>query len=1377
MGAPSGEKYAKLDSMAEEFAERWRRGERPPLQEFIDRAPDLADDIRELFPALVEMARAEPDGPPRVAAPAAPALRQVGEYRIVREIGRGGMGVVYEAEQTSLSRRVALKILPAQVARDGKALGRFQRKARAAAKLHHTNIVPVFEVGQDGDVCYYAMQFIQGQSLDQVIEELRRLRAQSAANRRRPSGRAGLRERPEENAPAVSRITQALLAGGSQSSEAPAKAAVGEATTAEAAPAPGAAAAADSSGAAVLPDRMALSGVESHLRHFFRSAARIGQQTALALAYAHQRGVLHRDVKPSNLLLDEAGVVWVADFGLAKTDDDGLTATGDVIGTFRYMAPERFSGKGDARADVYSLGLTLYELLTLRPAFDSADRLALVALVKSLEPPRPRTLDPRIPRDLETIVLKATAKEPGRRYATTEAMAEDLRRFLADEPIKARRTGGLGRLRLWSRRNPALAALTACLLLVLVAVAVGSTATAFYLNATLAQSEKHRKDAEDADEQGKYKLWQADLDHAQARRMSRQSGQRFAALRSIREALTLPTPPGRSIDELRTEAIAALCLADIETEKEWDGWPPGSVSVAFDPAFERYARGDKEGIVHVHRVSDGVELFTLPAPPGAGQVSDYRGVEFSPDGRLLQQHCHKEQGFRSRVWRLDGPEPVLVLDDDHSFLAFRPDGEQFAASYPDGTIRLFDAATGNELRRYLINSPLSDSYVDWNPTGASLVLNGAHLRILDLDTGKTSEVQPPIPSGYLWAAWSPDGRVLAICARDHRIYLWDVLSKRSVLPPLSGYSSGGDIARFSPSGERLLSTDWSGLWMLWDARAGRRLLTLPASWNTIQFSRDGGRLAAGVAPPKLRLFRYAEGTEFRAFWGVSNVGPGALGADTVQDAAGRLLAVRTSEGMALIDLEREEQAIQIRLSDCRVVGFEPGGDLLTAGASGLVRWPLAVNPADGRRTFGPPQRLCTTPQSVNGAASKDGRVVALSDRAGQRVGALLLHPSTSESFSLGPQQDVRHCAVSPDGRWVATASFNLDKGNAVKIWDGQTGRFVRDLPMPLAGDHVRFSPDGCWLLTINSIPRLWKVDGWEEGPDLHGDPLNPSGEFSPDGKLLALGDAPGVVRLLETETGRELARLTAPVESRLSPTAFTADGARLIVYSGQDSALYLFDLRAIRAGLVELGLDWAAPAYPAAVAPAPALTIDVNMGDLLQQLQADPFLVQARQDENAKDYAKAAADLRRALAVAPDHAEANNDLAWLLLTGPQELRDAKAALPLARKAVEKAPEQSLYVNTLGVALYRTGQYAEAVPVLEKSLKLSNGAHDAFDLLFLAMCRHRLGDADGAKDDRDRAVRWVADHKATQSPAWTEELTEFQAEADAVLARPPGPGDK
>ena len=174
--------------------------------------------------------------------------------------------------------------------------------------------------------------------------------------------------------------------------------------------------------------------------------ARLGLQAAEALAYAHARGIVHRDIKPANLLLDTTGVLWVSDFRLVKTQDPALTDTGNLVGTLRYMAPERFRGACDARADVYSLGLTLYELLVLRPAFDGKDRLHLVDQIGRQEPARPRTLDPRIPRDLETIIMKAIEKDPRRRYPSAEALAEDLRRYLADEPIRARRIGPLERL-------------------------------------------------------------------------------------------------------------------------------------------------------------------------------------------------------------------------------------------------------------------------------------------------------------------------------------------------------------------------------------------------------------------------------------------------------------------------------------------------------------------------------------------------------------------------------------------------------------------------------------------------------------------------------------------------------------------------------------------------------------------------------------------------------------------------------------------------------------------------------------------------------------------------------------------------------------------
>ncbi len=212
-----------------------------------------------------------------------------------------------------------------------------------------------------------------------------------------------------------------------------------------------------------------LSSARSNRRAYYRSVAQIGLQTASALAYAHARGVVHRDIKPSNLLLDAAGVVWVTDFGLAKTGDVAMTHTGDILGTIRYMSPERFRGQCDVRADIYSLGLTLYELLALKPAFASPDRLKLIEQIRQAEPASPRSMDARLPRDLETIVLKAIDKDPRHRYQSADDVADDLQRFIADEPIQARRISPLERLVRWGRRNRAVAALTAAVFQVLVA--------------------------------------------------------------------------------------------------------------------------------------------------------------------------------------------------------------------------------------------------------------------------------------------------------------------------------------------------------------------------------------------------------------------------------------------------------------------------------------------------------------------------------------------------------------------------------------------------------------------------------------------------------------------------------------------------------------------------------------------------------------------------------------------------------------------------------------------------------------------------------------------------------------------------------------------
>ena len=398
MAIDDAERYDLLDRLVEEFAARLRRGEQPALADYTDRYPELADELREVLPALVQVEHVKEichdlDEPER-ARTTSPLPSRVGDYRIIREIGHGGMGVVYEAEQISLGRRVALKVLPWQSSKDRTIVERFRREARASARLHHTNIVPVFEVGQDGEVLYYAMQFIQGQSLDAVIDELRRLRGRSPGGRGHLPAQADQEEtRRCESAPSEAaarlEVVQSLLTGRYERGSTVALAAGADPAGVDpvlAAPAP-----ADRS--AVMPGGTQLSSVESRHRAFHRGVAQIGRQVASALGYAHARGIVHRDIKPANLLLDTAGVVWVSDFGLAKVGDDELTRSGELLGTLRYMSPERFRGRGDARADLYSLGLTLYELLVLGPAFRSHDRVALSEQIKTVEPPRPRSID------------------------------------------------------------------------------------------------------------------------------------------------------------------------------------------------------------------------------------------------------------------------------------------------------------------------------------------------------------------------------------------------------------------------------------------------------------------------------------------------------------------------------------------------------------------------------------------------------------------------------------------------------------------------------------------------------------------------------------------------------------------------------------------------------------------------------------------------------------------------------------------------------------------------------------------------------------------------------------------------------------------------
>ncbi len=402
---PSDEHTEYIAELADEFSQHLRDGNPLDVDAMIEQKPEVGDEVAEILEtaAMLERMREQ-----QILAAGGPAIGRrvpdhLGEFEIVREIGRGGMGIVFEAVQQPLNRRVAVKVLPNAALWDVRSIARFRREAETAARLHHSHIVPVFGVGQQDGCHFYAMQFIEGETLAALIE----------------SGKKGKPKR-ERGAVAIAEST--------------------------------------------FRSRF---GLPLEKDAYQRSIAEMISEAADALDYAHSKGTLHRDIKPSNLLLDLHGHLWIADFGLALPVDDWPgNHTETVAGTPHYMAPEQFDGQPEQRSDVYSLGLVLFELLTLQSAFGSAN----VRRNVSRQVPPLRSIDRAIPNDLETIVLKATELEPSDRFANAGDFAEDLRLFVAGRPIRSARTSPVRRLSMWSRRNPVIALVSGIATTLLVAL-------------------------------------------------------------------------------------------------------------------------------------------------------------------------------------------------------------------------------------------------------------------------------------------------------------------------------------------------------------------------------------------------------------------------------------------------------------------------------------------------------------------------------------------------------------------------------------------------------------------------------------------------------------------------------------------------------------------------------------------------------------------------------------------------------------------------------------------------------------------------------------------------------------------------------------------
>jgi WD40 repeat protein/serine/threonine protein kinase len=1113
MGSESSDDLVLLNQLADDFIARCRRGERPGLEEYTERHPDLADQIRELFPTFAQVEQARDDNltVTHIVSRAAPAgqlppLEQLGDYRIVREIGRGGMGVVYEAEQASLGRHVALKVLPRQLLVDPRAKQRFEREARAAARLHHTNIVPVFGVGEQDGLPYFAMQLIHGIGLDVVIAELAR---PDAGADRTPA-------RPE-----VLAIARLLLTGSEHAAEnvgrGPADATPSDRPAGPSGTATSRAASRTANTPGSLPGQAkASSGVVR--RTFWGSVARVGYQVAGALAYAHRQGIVHRDIKPSNLLLDEAGTVWITDFGLAKAaDQQDLTRTGDIPGTLRYLPPEAFEGKSDARGDVYSLGLTLYELAALRPAFAESDRNRLIKQVTMGEPEPLGRVRPGIPRDLETIIHRAIERDPARRYQKAEEVADDLRRFLDDQPVKARRTSALERLVRWARHNRGVAAALGVIALLLIGVAIASILAVLRFQRLADEAVSAAAEADRRGEAERRQRYRANMTAAAVALQVPNTG-------AARRALAAAPEKYRGWEWLHFNSQ----LDDARAILRMPGVPPAVTyapsgrtlrqALAFSPDGKRIASGSPEpGTVGVWDTATGREAGVLP-----GQGSNLQDLAFGPDGRLLA--CTADGMLQS--WDLSrNDRTILCRIPETSFtgLLLSPDGRLLLGE-KDKQAQLWDVPARRK------RADLPGEFVIGNHTAvfssdgrllAYSTEDGA-VHLWDVGAGAEARVLPGPAVQVRALAFSPDGKRLAAGAAhpENSVRLWSVPAGEEVAV-LRGHQNEVSAVAFSPDGKRLASGSMDKTGRLWDAMTGKLVTVLKGHTGYLQktaFSPDGKRLATASDDGTVRLWNAANGESVAVLRGHTGVVWAA-----VFSPDGTLLASSSLDAtVRLWDVGQLERKGVLRGHDSYVydVAFSPDGtQAVSAAWDGTARlW----DPNTGREIRPPFQH-------APGPLDRGGVVVA--------------------------------ACFSPDSRQVATVTGT----GAVTVWDVVTGEKVRTLRVP-GGDYrgyprAAFQPHGNYLAVGagDGAVRLWDAAGEEPVAVLRGhEDLVLDVAFSPDGTQLASAGVDGTVRLWDVPTRSPLAVLRGHETDWVYGLAYSPDG-RLLASASRDKTVRLWD--------------------------------------------------------------------------------------------------------------------------------------------------------------------------------------------------------------------------
>ena len=1045
----------QLDEVVAAYLRATESGEKPGREELLARHPELAAELCEFFADHDRMSRlAAPFCEATVAAPGVAGAIHVagkvayfGDYELLQEIGRGGMGIIYRARQVSLDRIVALKMLVHGRLESVQDVQRFRIEAESVAALDHPHIVPIYEVGAHDGRQYFSMKLVEGGNLRQ-------------------------------------RLAQGPLP--------------------------------------------------------VQEAARIMAAIAGAVHYAHQRGILHRDLKPSNILLDQAGEPLITDFGLAKRfeRDSELTQTGAVLGTPSFMAPEQAWGQSrglTTATDVYGLGAILYALLTGRPPFTGESPLHILAQVKQDEPERPGRINPHVDRDLETICLKCLEKDPGRRYPSAAALADDLHHVLEGEPISARPISLPARLWRWCRREPGLASLSAALLLALV-IGVGGI-TSEWLRA-----ESHARRAKVKEDETEGALIVAITEKARA----------DGALEELRIENGRTQEQQRHAEVQRDLAVQSLQLAqlgtyDLQLVRVRDSWQQR-------PQFALELLNDEEKCPtdlrdftwgHYRRLAEPIPALLTPIEGAGGSIV------FSPDGRAVAT-CAMSGPIR--IWDLASSQERIVLQapagrrQGFGALAFSPDGKRLASGGADRRVRIWDFHSGLELTE-LDGHTNAVSAVAFSPNGALLVSTDEDQKIIFWDVSAGQPLAICFASiesgviGHVPIAFAPDGKTLASGGSDKTIRLWDVATRRQ-RSALSGHTSAVRSLAYSPDSTLLASASAQESVKLWQTATGTEWTTLadPVQWESwhkssacVTFSPDGKTLA--IARSGVSLWNVATREIQKKISSgpvvVSSLAYSPNGRILAGCVSGRLAADPNKPSSSFLLWNAGSGSIQDRLPDS--LGNAPGA--IHSIALSPTNQTLAVAQADGVITLWDlvslrKQTVLTGQAGIVHALkfSPNGRILGWVRRNKSIVLWDLATTRTAAVLDV-PDDMINGISFSPDGRWLASAGSN----GVVRTWDLATGR----LRVTIGGHtgpvwSIAFSPDGQTLATAgldHTIRLRDSVSNQERAVfSAHTGPVT-SVAFSPDSKRLASASYDGTIRLWDIETNRELSILRKPAET------------------------------------------------------------------------------------------------------------------------------------------------------------------------------------------------------------------------------------------------------